>query len=59
MLCSNTRYTSQANQNSDQFCYFEVTSISVSILHRKLTQITAVGMEKGVCNPVVQDDAHS
>lgn len=60
MFCSNTRYKSQPNRNSDQFCYFEIAIISVSILGRKLTQITAVGMEKReICNPVDQDDARS
>lgn len=54
------RYKSQPNRNSDQFCYFEITIIFVSILDRKLTQITAAGTEKReICNPVVQGDAHS
>lgn len=46
MFCSNTGYKSQKNWNYDQFCYFEIAIIFVSMLHRKLCYITAVGMGK-------------
>lgn len=59
MFCSDIHYRSQPNQNSDQFYHFEIAILFVSILHRKLTQITAAGVEKEICNSVVQDDAHS